>query len=124
MSAPVIAVGSVLPCKIIVSTKTVAASEVKRSRLKGAASRNSMMLGKLELYSMKVRKHASSATSIVIWLESVMTSGNISAGVATNNATKMPRASAPEIRAITKLPFQTGQPRFDAAVLFQLVASV
>merc|ERR1712137_1460330 len=43
-------------------------------------------------------------------------------GVAINNATRMPRAAAPDIRAITKLPFQTGQPRFFAACLFQLDA--
>lgn len=48
--------------------------------------------------------------------------GSISGGVAISIATKRPRKAAADIRPITCSPFQTGQTRYGAAYLFQLVA--
>ena len=117
-------VGSVSPFCSTASRKTVKNSVRNRSRLNGAASRNSTMLGKLELYSTKVSEKASSATRTVIWLLSAATPGSNSAGVAMSNATRKPRVAAPVIRPIKVPPFQTGQPRYFAAVLFQLDAPI
>ena len=120
VSASVRPDGCAMPLPIKLRSRTIPNSARKRRRLTGAALRNSTMLGLSEKYSRKIKSAAKIDIKTVICAESADTPGSVSAGIATTNATKTPRSAAPVIRAIMSLPFQTGQPRYRVAHLFQL----
>ena len=84
-------------------------SAIKRSLFNGGASRNSMKLGNVALYSENVSTNPRIANNRTISVEFVVELGRYSEGMTTISATNIPRNAAPVMRAITVRSLQTGQ---------------